>query len=235
MSFRLFGRAGVLVSILALAGWATPGGNASAAVWVGNWDPVFNTSFDADFAWRGTVTVQTNAGSDGAADASYAVGPLPCTSVAITALMLEFYDGDLVFPQPAVHIYSFIAPSPVLPAVSNVRIQANQVDGIETNAFLVTTLAANSSPLLAPPESTSAWNVFLEFNLVGAPVVLVLERDGCSQNFSCDQNRYASNAPGGGAVTMTWGPANTVSEPGSLALAGVAALGWAMARRRRPA
>lgn len=229
-------RRALLLGALAL-GSAAP---ASAAVYAGQWDPLFGGNF-THLAWAGEVVVDIP-------DACLALGTgssgdsALCDGAAVLSATLTLYNDN----DPSdFELLSYNGPDLFM-----------TIDGFDfaggNLTALYTGLAGDANPFVSPSDWLLApgtlgpdvasfyadyrWGLFLNgstASLAAASTSVIGGVDELGGACAYDGDYaicYSATTP---AVTFT--PVNPVPEPGSLALVGVAGVTGALAwRRRRP-
>jgi hypothetical protein len=205
---------GWLASI-AVAASTLCGSAAQAAVYVTDWDPVFNPTFSGvpgniNLGWAGSATVTVD---DGCLVPSTL--PVPgvgaCASASLDSYSVVFYNASI---GPAAVVAGVAGISP-LPALSQLSVDANaNIDGIDMLGTLNLGIFGFSG--------SNFYTVELDFTLTG-PTLRMVGVDGIDLGVE-----YLSTVP----PVVTW---TRVPEPAPLLLvaAALALMGAQSARRER--
>lgn len=231
------------VSILALAAFAGAG-SVQAAVYTGNWDPLYGTPFGT-MGWRGQATFEFT-GSCLVANGSVTSGCLGTGTATVTSAMVEFYDTAFADPDPGQNAPTLATLTWTNPAVS--FIAASFVGGVLSS---VTTDyldelgpgKTTGTAVVLGGASTADYSFYLEFLGTHARLTHVKSTGSPSPNSpNCANERNPTDVCGFSlpdpdvdrGTLMTFAPAVPVPEPSTYALmlAGLAALGIAARRRR---
>ena len=186
---------------------------ANAAVYTGNWDPVFNSAFSSDLGWRGSVTVTVD-DSCLTPSSVQAVGA-GCSAV-VNGGVLKFYDTDT---NTDFETRPFSGP--FLPPIKKFSVDSNgKLDEIDLWLPI---------PGIATLFGDETWLTLLDFSLSGASLTLAGPWGGHCYHHCPELELVTSQSTPSVAFQLV----SQVPEPGSVALVGLAvlALGWSQVRK----
>lgn len=190
-------------------------GPATAAVYVGNWDPPFGSPFAADLGWRGTADYFVPDFCELAGTGSVDNATACSGGAVVTSAKVEFYDTDV----PGTPIQTMIF-TPASLSVATLYYLAGQLDQLDTS---FSNFLPADTPLSAYGVDVAHTTFALQFTSSGPR----LHFETCVPGFDCVSGANDATAfPPDFTITR-------VPEPASIALAGFALAGLAAVRRRR--
>ena len=191
---------------------------AHAAIYTGNWDPLFNSDFSSDLGWRGSISVTVDDAC--LLPSSVQTVGSDCSAKVIGGV-LNFYDIN----DKEVNFETRPFSGPFLPPIKKFSVDASgNLDEID----LWLPIAGFASLF-----GDQSWLTFLDFSLSGASLTLVGPLEGHCYHHCPEIGIVSSQS----TPRVGFELVSQVPEPGSLALVGMSllALVWSRSRTRSAA